>query len=274
MYENLFRRSVGGTDSIVARDSVDLFSALLTSLGGHLALALVMIFGIGTGLSNIEPAVVYSISIESGQSLGGLGQVPKKNDSKVAPPKNVAPKPKESKEEEKEKIAVKEKAEVKDDKKKKPEEKPKTEKKQDSKSKEPSKAEIDKRLQDAMQRYLGESSKAGGKGFGAAKLGGQEMGGGEVRPKEFFEYMEVLEERVKGGWHWYDQNAPLRASVVFYISPNGEVSGISIEGSSGNREFDDSVLRAVYKSNPLPPPPSIVYQYFRSVRMIFDPREG
>ena len=100
------------------------------------------------------------------------------------------------------------------------------------------------------------------------------MGGGLVRPPEFFAYLRILERHIKDGWRWYDDTTPLRVQIEFEIAPDGIVSGIRIAASSGSAKFDDSVLRAIKKASPVPPPPPSVYeQYFKSVRMTFDPQE-
>ena len=99
------------------------------------------------------------------------------------------------------------------------------------------------------------------------------MGGGVVRPPEFFTYKDLIESQIKGGWRWFDTRAALSAQVEFSISPQGKVSQIIIASSSRSTEFDESALRAVAKANPLPPPPSTVYRFFARVRMTFDPRE-
>ena len=252
------------------RDRSDFFVGLSTAVVGHLILTILFFAQITFNFGADKP-VIYSITLEGGKSLGGLSQVPKKDKSEVAPPKNIEPK-KEEKPIEKveEKVVVKEK--VKEEPKK---EEKKVEKivKKEEKKKEPTKEEIDKKLQQAVQRYLGESTDAGGKGFGAGALGGVGMGGGTLVPKEFFEYQDRLKTHVKSGWRWYDTAASIMAKVAFEIAPDGAVSNVRIVQSSGNAEFDDSALRAVYKANPVPPPPEIVYDKFRDVIIKFDPRE-
>ena len=94
--------------------------------------------------------------------------------------------------------------------------------------------DVDKRLQAALQRYLGESSEGGGKGFGAARVGGQGMGGGVVRPPEFFVYEKLLRSRIKDAWRWYDTNASLITQVSFEIEPDGMVKNVRlVKGSEG-----------------------------------------
>ena len=135
--------------------------------------------------------------------------------------------------------------------------------------------DIDKRLNAAVQRYTGESTDAGGeKRFGAGKLGGNKMGGGEVRPAAFFIYRDLLKNHIKSGWRWYDTSAALLAVVQFDLAPSGAIDNIRLLESSGNALFDESVIRAVAKANPAPQPPPEVYEaFFKSVTMRFDPRE-
>jgi colicin import membrane protein len=268
---------------------------LLYSVVGHLAIFVMFFVGDFLGAPDFGPETVYSVTIEGGQSLGGLSQLEnKKNKEKPAPPKPEPNKAKAEKaevakkevEEVKQKVEEKkEEAEVssKKESEKKPEEKkeksevkstPKPQPTVDpKKQKQKEQAELDKEYQKAMQRYLGESSDAGAQGFGAARLGGNGMGGGEIRPPEFFMYRDLIKKTVKRNWSWFDTSTSLRANVTFYISPEGEISEVSIAKSSGNSLFDDSLERALLKSSPLPPPPDNVYQWFKYIRMEFDPQE-
>lgn len=290
------------------RDRVYLFG-FASSVLGHLALAIVVMFqGLGLG-SDFGKPIVYSVTIERGDKVGGIAQAPKKDKSQIAPPKAVQEpiksKPAPKKEVEEKKIESKTEPEPVEE----PEvsiaeptpaptpaatpaptpestpkptpqstPKPKATPKPAPKStpkpapKKLSAAEIDKRLQQAVQRYSGESTDAGGKGFGS--VGGGErggFGGGQVRPPEYFEYQGILMQFIKTGWRWHDRNSSLSARVCFEISPEGVLSEIRLCGASGNNTYDSSVLRAVQKANPVPPPPEGVYQYFREVRMSFSP---
>jgi TonB family protein len=142
--------------------------------------------------------------------------------------------------------------------------------------KEPTLEEINRELALATRKYTGESANAGGEGFGAARVGGRGMGGGVLIPREVMEYLRTLEGRVKQGWRWFDPKAALRASVVFQISPTGEISEVVVSQSSGNSAFDDSVVRAIRKANPLPVPPPAAYEHLRDgggARVTFDPRQ-
>jgi TonB family protein len=278
---------------------------LLYSLVGHALIFISFFLKSILGANDFGPETVYSVTLEGGAQLGGVSQVPEKNKKEnVTPPKPEANKVEPKKEEKKTiKEEVKEEPQAEPEKDaeistklepvatpkptKKPEPTAKPEKKAEPRKPEPtpkaaekpkkdetqSKVELDKEYQKAMQRYMGESSDAGGKNFGAGRLGGQAMGGGEQRPPEFFTYRDLIKRTVKKNWNWFDTSTSLRATITFAISPSGEISDVSIVNTSGNSLFDSSVTRAVLKSSPLPPPPANVYQYFRVIRTEFDPQE-
>lgn len=256
------------------------------SIFGHLILAMFMLFSFDTSWGKFEEPIVYSVSIEGGKQLGGVQQVPVKDaKSQIAPVKKTSSQEKEEQkvqpvvekiekkdikipEAEKGEVQIK-KEQIKPKDQPKPKEAPKKEVKKTTAPTDPN-----KQYQEALQRYLGESSNAGGGAvFGAAALGGSGMGGGVVRPPEFFAYLKKLEEFIKSGWIWNDNQAPLVTQVVFEMGTDGRISGVTITKGSGNRSYDDSVLRAIAKASPAPPPPASVYEFFRNVRMTFDPRE-
>ncbi len=244
----------------------------ISALIGHVVLFILVLLGSAPYFSEIGKPIIYSVSIEGGKSLGGISQVPK--DEKkvaVAPPKKVAGDVQQKVPEVKP-----EKADVSlADKKKKEEIKKATPKPTVKPTpKKASSADINKQLSAAVQRYLGESSDAGGKGFGAGSLGGNKMGGGLVRPPAFFIYRDLLKNHIKSGWRWYDTSAALQAEIIFEIQPDGSLINVRIGKGSGNAEFDNSVLRAVLRASPVPPPPQEVYEpFFKYVTMTFDPRE-
>lgn len=270
-------------------------TGLSASVIGHIVLALVVFVGIFPNFGDVPEPVVYSISIEGGKNIGGMSQVAKDNKPQpLAPMKNVSapsdkdPEVKQKPQDDPKKEKPDDDAEVSiADKKPTPKPTPQktatpkpgaTPKKDDSKSDKTAKKsdgdQVDKRLQAALQRYLGDSSDAGGKGFGAARVGGNSMGGGVVRPPEFFVYEKIVRSRIKEAWRWYDTNATLITVISFDIEPDGTIGNIRLVKTSGDSSYDESVLRAAAKASPLPAPPRSVYeQYFRSVRITFDPRE-
>lgn len=270
------------------------------SLLGHLLLVLFISQRVGGDFNPLKPPVVYSVTLEAGSKIGGLSQVPKsKEKAPVAPPKKVKTKvkasppkkktvvekkapPKDSKPQEKAEVSVASKKPPEPVKKKAIEPAKKRSVPEKSKpqpvKKVPAKKEtvedLDKRLQEAVQRYTGESTDAGGKGFGSRGGGsGSAMGGGVVRPPAFFIYSKTLEMAIKEGWRWHDTNSDLKARVCFRMNTQGVLAAVALCGSSGNRGFDESIIRAVHKANPVPAPPESVYSYFREVRMTFSARD-
>jgi TonB family protein len=55
--------------------------------------------------------------------------------------------------------------------------------------------------------------------------------------------------------------------VRFGVQPDGEVFAIELVKRSGDRAFDESVVRAVSKANPLPPPPQTYQQEFATQKV-------
>jgi len=284
--------------------------SVLASFIGHAVTFTLALYLAAPRIPELGESIIYSISLEGGKTLGGMSQVSDKDKKQqIAPPKKVsqpvAKEKAEDKKQEKEKEVVKEdpnavslaekkkeeekqklveekiekEAKEKEKKLKSAEEKQEKEKKlaEDKKKKEEDERakakELEKQYQKALQKYTGESSEAGGQGFGAGRVGGNGMGGGVQRPPEFFRYRDLIRTSVKEGWKWFDSASSLRATVIFQISAAGEISNVNIEKSSGNREFDSSLLRAIYKASPLPPPPPNVFEFFKVVRIEFDPME-
>ena len=273
---------------MLAQRDKELEIGLIISTCGHALVALLFLSGFLAASHDFGQPTIYSITFEGGEKLGGISQIPDdKQKTQIAPPKKTESKPPEKtlkeekkevkKEEKKEEPKKEPKAEekkpevsLKEEKKEKPKPEPK---KVEEKKPQQTGTDVNKQLQQAMQRYLGESTDAGGTGFGAGALGGTAMGGGVVMPEAFHRYRLLLKDTIQSGWRWIDTSAPLIAEATFQISPEGDISNVTISKSSGLREFDQSVQRAILKASPLPPPPPEVYKYFRSIRMIFDPKD-
>lgn len=72
---------------------------------------------------------------------------------------------------------------------------------------------------------------------------------------EFFAYTQHIKQRVKEAWIVTERKPGLSAVVRFGVGATGEVLDVELAESSGDLAFDQTVLRAVKKANPLPPPP-------------------
>lgn len=260
----------------------------------------------------LKPTEVFTVTLEPGKVLGGVSQVPVgEQQEKVSPPPgesqelddssapepekklttpSVVEDPEKILEEQKKKEAarLKEDAEKKkalDDRKKKEEEEKKKKAAEEAKkkledekkNKDTERKQRNKRLQDAIRRatkrYEGESTDAGGQGFGAARTGGKGMGGGTLASIEFIAYRNQLTQHIKGGWHWIPTQQVYRAHVSVTMLPDGVVRDARVLESSGDSSFDESGVRAVYKASPLPVPPSGLFEQFREFTITFDSTE-
>ena len=107
-------------------------------------------------------------------------------------------------------------------------------------------------------------TKAQGQGLGGADGGSGPIGtggagpggGGQLVGIEFLAYRQTVIDMVKGHWTNVVATPGLIAAVRFQIAGDGTLGGIRLERSSGNPAYDSSVLRAVQRTQQLPPPPS------------------
>jgi len=280
------------------------------SLALHLGGALYAMFGYGGSSSaHLPPQEIYTVTLEGGDRIGGISQVPLDDKKTKVLPNINEPLPQQEqtkldvketvpeapsaieeqqkvqkqKEEEKKKLEEKKAEEKKLEEKKKLDElekkkleQQKNKKEQEKKEKEEKEKEKkarDKKLLDAISKasnYKGESTNAGGQGLGAARLGGQGMGGGTPASIEFIMYRNALEQHIKSGWRWLPSQERYVCQVEFLILPDGTIQSASVASRSGNSSFDEAALRAVYKASPVPVPPQTLYSQFRTVRLTFD----
>ena len=301
------------------------------SCGAHVLLAVIVVLVMEHNAAKAMKAPeIFSVTLEGGEKLGGITQVPKPDSKYLKKPLDDAvpfdePLPPTSKAKEEKKLdepsavddpekvlAAKKAAEEKQikelqlkeeqEKKKKAEEakkkaeeetrakEEKARKEQEAKARDDEKRAADektvrdkeRKARDARlaaitnrlkTKYEGESANAGGVGFGAARLGGHGMGGGTLASAEKIAYADALQKHVKAGWHWLPGGRQLRALVLVHIRENGEIDDIHVEESSGNGNFDDSVVRAIRKASPVPQPPAAFYADFAEVRFWFDSLE-
>ena len=297
-------------------DNFAFVAGFIVSLFGHLlgALFTVMLLHHQAATAS-KPAEIFSVTLEGGEKLGGVTQVPDENPAQEkqkikdipAPPEeddtDPAPLPEqtakkeidrptlvdeakqiEEKKKEEEKKALEEKRKIEEEAKKKKleEEKKKIEqeklkeleaKKQKEKDKLLRDAQLMRALAAAKRRYRGESANAGGEGFGAAALGGQGFGGGILASREFIAYQLAIKEHIKRGWHWVRAETVFEAKVMVRMTRDGTIEQVELVQSSGNEQYDESVIRAVYKATPLPAPPENLYDKFREVRITFNSHE-
>jgi colicin import membrane protein len=121
----------------------------------------------------------------------------------------------------------------------------------------------------------GEALSSGtGEGLGAAGLGQGGRGGpGIVKGMDYVIYQNRMLSTIKNNWVWLETRGNLKVVVHFKVKDSGEISGLKIIQPSGNPSFDESVLRAVRKSSPLPTPPEGLRSEFSEVELAFRPED-
>lgn len=130
------------------------------------------------------------------------------------------------------------------------------------------------RAESAQTTPKGEVISSGpGEGEGAAALGKGGRGGGVVKGMEFVIYQNRILSTIKDNWVWAGQRSNLKVIVHFGIKDNGEIAGLKIVQPSGDPSYDESVLRAVKKSSPLPAPPESYRKDFSDVELTFRPKD-
>jgi colicin import membrane protein len=249
-----------------------------------------------------EPPI-YTVDLVGGEKLGGaslgtaLTPAPREASKKMLEPAAPVIEPKQEKKQEKaEKTKKIEKAaptqeEValkKDNRKKEPSSREIAKAaKTETKSDEGALEQVRERLiQSAVERAKNrtesgqKSSKAEvissgpGEGEGSAALGAGGRGGpGVVKGIDFIVYQNRLLSTIKDNWAWVGQRGNLKVVVHFGVKDNGDIVGLKVVQPSGDPSYDESVLRAVKKSSPLPAPPESYRKDFADVELTFRPRD-
>jgi len=112
-----------------------------------------------------------------------------------------------------------------------------------------------------------------GEGVGAAALGPGGRGGGIVKAFEFLVYRNQMLRFIRDRWTWVGKRADLEVTVRFGIQENGQIVGLKVIRRSGDPSYDESVIRAVTKASPLPPPPENYRKEFMNVELTFLPKD-
>ena len=113
-----------------------------------------------------------------------------------------------------------------------------------------------------------------GEGVGAASLGQGGRGGpGVVKGMDYIIYQNRMLSTIKNNWVWVGPRSNLKVVVHFNIRENGEILSLKIVQPSGNPSYDESVLRAVRKSSPLPAPAEAIRREFSEIELAFRPED-
>lgn len=88
-------------------------------------------------------------------------------------------------------------------------------------------------------------------------------------------YAEVVRERIAENWRTNGLDARTQAApaiITFLIMRDGSIRNIQVTQSSGNPSIDDTAMRSVYDSNPLPQLPPQVTDSYISAQFTFNLR--
>ena len=115
------------------------------------------------------------------------------------------------------------------------------------------------------------SKSMAGTGYGVGPGTGSN---GIQQDPEFLLYYETIRKRIKDAWSFPGANNDLTAEVLFAIGPNGELEGVKVLESSRDAAFDESVVSAIQRAAPFPPPPEKYRSQFeKGVQAEFKPGE-
>ena len=109
----------------------------------------------------------------------------------------------------------------------------------------------------------------GGPGGGVLGEGGDGRGGGQIRSLEYIAYLQRVRNAVQERWASAISQPGLVAAVRFQIAPDGTVSDVRLEQSSGNAVYDQTAVAAVQRVGRLPPPPAAYVNDFRDFQVNF-----
>jgi colicin import membrane protein len=139
-------------------------------------------------------------------------------------------------------------------------------------------AELEKKVAETPSggtRAISEGGGDGGSGGGAGGKGSGSGLGGEGIGSAKEVYNGLIHYHIKKNWAFSEQIARgksnLKTSIGIKISSNGEILDIWIDKKSGNQYLDESAIRAIKKSNPLPPLPKEIGSYYYEVGLNFTP---
>jgi colicin import membrane protein len=111
------------------------------------------------------------------------------------------------------------------------------------------------------------SSESMGKGYGVGSSVGSE---GLQQDAGFLLYYQQVQKKIKDAWSFAGDNPELTATVTFGINPDGSLNAVKVSDSSRDPAFDDSVVRAIRRTAPFPPPPEKYRaQFWQGIEAVF-----
>ncbi len=242
---------------------LSLRGSILLSAFFHAVLFLALLFMSSMGRARVVYKPQYQVRLVRPQEVPSLAkQAPKKVAKAVPRPAVAKPKPEAKKvvlPKKKEKPAEKKKAEKPPAEKKQPEKK--VEKKPEpkpapvEKPKEPAPEEVLEQALARIQKRAGSREKVASNAPEASSSTWAER----QKEIEYSAYYDQVERAVRENWippqDMNYEEEPAMTVVSLTLLPDGRVLKSYIEETSGDPQFDQSVMRAILKSTPFPPPP-------------------
>lgn len=99
----------------------------------------------------------------------------------------------------------------------------------------------------------------------------QEVGHAQAE-KEFMDYYERMVSLLKRRWIWIGGKSGRQVTVRFGVLENGEIVALQTVRPSGDVSYDESVMKAIRRASPLPPPPARYRKEFMDVELTFRPK--
>ena len=111
----------------------------------------------------------------------------------------------------------------------------------------------------------------------AQQSGGGQVGVGPNSPlgNRYGWYAELIRQRIAQNWRTNGLDSRSQSSpavVTFTIMRDGSIRNPQISQNSGNPTIDNTALRAVYDSNPMPPLPPQITENYISAQFTFNLR--
>jgi len=94
-----------------------------------------------------------------------------------------------------------------------------------------------------------------------------------LRGADFLLYYNEMIRRIRDAWVWVGGSPSLEVEVRFRITGAGDIVDLRVLRPSGDRSYDQSVLRALRAVRNLGPPPERHRQTFSSVQLTFRPAD-
>jgi colicin import membrane protein len=228
---------------------------LMVSAALHLIVLAALSFPVKKAFRKFDPSKsYYSVNLvgDIGPGLGSAVEekgktIPAKQPEAVKPQKEIQKKTRPTPTREKDARSLAPKKTEK--------EKPQNNTKDDLKS-------VEERIRELKQRTGASNVASSGRGTpGQSEIPGPGGAGGRLIDPALARYLIGVREKIETSWHIpfiSSQNRNLEVNATIKIRKDGRIVDINIDKRSGNRVYDESVVRVLRMIDPLPPLPASV----------------